>query len=69
MHSGRNIQSHSLFAIWSVDHISRRGSMKDGKEDIIGPEVDTKGTIALDHHSEHVTKSSVSQQRALEGLP
>jgi len=43
--------------------------MKDGKEDIIGPEVDTKGTIALDHHSEHVTKSSVSQQRALEGLP
>ena len=69
MHWGRNIQSHSLFTIWSVDDVSRRESMKDDNEDIPAHEVDTKGSIQLDHHCEDVRSLSVSQQRALDGLP
>jgi hypothetical protein len=43
--------------------------MKDDNDDIPAHEVDTKGRIELDHHCEHVTVSSVIEQRALEGLP
>ena len=43
--------------------------MKDDNDDILGHEEDTKGRIALTHHFEHVAETSVSQQRALEGLP
>ena len=60
MHLGRNIQSHSLFTIWSVDHISRQGSMKDGDADIPGHDVDTKGRTEPTRHFEHVAESSVS---------
>ena len=43
--------------------------MKDDNEHIPAHEVDTTGTIRLDHHCEHVRSLSVSQQRALDGLP
>ena len=60
MHWGRNIQSHSLFAIWWADDISRRGSMKDDNQDIPAHDVDTEGRIQLTRHSEYVAESSVS---------
>ena len=60
MHWGRNIQSHSLFTIWSVDHISRRGSMKDDNEDIPAHEVDTTGRIVPTCYTERIAESSVS---------
>jgi hypothetical protein len=43
--------------------------MKDDNDDILGHEVDTKGRIESTSHTVRIAESSVSQHRALEGLP